>query len=73
MMGFYGFVWGLYGLVMVSLFVGGLTALVVWAVRAFAGPGTSRQDPALDVLERRLAAGEISAEEYQQARRTLQR
>lgn len=71
MMGLYGFGWGLPGLVMMLLFVGGLVAVAVWAVRAFAGPNTPRQDSALDVLGRRLAAGEISVEEYEQARRAL--
>lgn len=72
MMGLYGFGWGLYGLVMMLLFVGGLAAVAVWAVRAFAGSSTPRQDSARDVLARRLAAGEISAEEFEQARRALQ-
>ncbi|MDR0358532.1 MAG: SHOCT domain-containing protein [bacterium] len=71
-MGLYGFGWGVYGQVMMLLLVGGLVAAAVWAVRAFAGSSTPRPDSALDVLDRRLAAGEISAEEHEQARRALQ-
>jgi hypothetical protein len=60
MMGSHGFGWGLHGLVTMLLFAGGLVAPAAWAVRAFAGSGTSRQDSALDVLDRRLGDGEIS-------------
>ena len=56
-MGLYGFGWGLYGVVMMLLFVAGLVAVAVWAVRAFTGSSTPRPDSALDVLDRRLAAG----------------
>jgi uncharacterized membrane protein len=55
---------------MMVLFWGGVIALVVFAVRAFAGPrGT---DQAIDVLRRRLASGEISLEDYEKTRKALQ-
>jgi putative membrane protein len=55
---------------MMVLFWGGIIALVVFAVRAFAGPrGT---DQAVDVLRRRLASGEISQEDYEKTRKALQ-
>jgi len=55
---------------MMVLFWGGIIALVVFAVRAFARPrGT---DQAIDVLRRRLASGEISQEDYEKTRKALQ-
>ena len=57
---------------MMLLFFGGLTALAIWAVRTFSGPRPSGQESPLDVLKRRLAAGEISAEEYEKTRRVRQ-
>ena len=75
MMGFYygpgvaGWMW-LVGMVMMLLFWGGLAALIVWAVRAFARP--DRGESADDILKRRLAAGQISQEEYEKTRRLLQ-
>jgi putative membrane protein len=64
----------------------GITALVVWAVRATdrqaypagapssptaAPPATARETP-LEILARRFASGEITAEEYQRARDLLE-
>jgi putative membrane protein len=62
------------------LFLAGLVLLVVWFVRAMTGPGSmhralSAPPPApespLDILRRRFAAGEISAEDFQKARDLL--
>ena len=55
---------------MMLLFWGGVIVLGVWAIRSFAG---SRQtgDGALDVLRRRLAAGEITPEEYEKTKKAL--
>ncbi len=52
------------------IFLGGLVALVVWAIWALVGtPSRANQQPPadrpLEVLRRRLAAGEISQEEYE--------
>ena len=60
------------GPLMMLLFWGGLIVLVVWAVRGFSGRPRTGADSALDILKRRLAAGEISADEYEQARKVLQ-
>ncbi len=49
---------------------GGLLAVAVWAIRAFAGSG--RQSDAIAILRRRLAAGEISQEEFEKTKRILQ-
>ncbi len=54
----------------------GIVLLVIWAVRAL--PGTSflrspaaTAEPPLDILARRFAAGEITAEEYVRSRELL--
>lgn len=73
MMGMYGFGPGamlLSGLTML-LFWGGLIVLVVWGVGQFNG-GRSRPEDPTAILKRRLASGEITQEQYEQARRALQ-
>jgi uncharacterized membrane protein len=74
MMGYYGFgtqwwMW-LVSFAMMLLFWGGLALLVVWAVNAFTHQGRS-QESADDILRRRLAAGQISQEDYEKTRRAL--
>lgn len=55
----------------------GVVALVIWGIRALAGPGVAHsmpqgaQESAADVLKRRYAAGEIDATEFEQKRRDL--
>jgi len=76
MMGFDGYgaspwMWILGSLVMI-LFGGGLIVLVVWAIRAAGGSRSGSSDNALEVLKRRLAAGEITQDEYEKTRRVLQ-
>ena len=56
---------------MMLLFWGGVIALAVFAVRAFTGP-KSTGDPAIETLRRRLAAGEISQDDFDKTKRTLQ-
>jgi len=51
---------------------GGIAALVVWAVRS---GGTGRDQPqltALEILERRLASGDITRHEYDELRALLE-
>lgn len=55
---------------MMVLFWAGIIALAVWAIRSFLGLKQTG-DPALDVLRRRLAAGEISQEEFEKTKRVL--
>lgn len=55
---------------MMVFFWGGLIALVVIAIRAFSRP-TSGGDSGLDTLRQRLAAGEISQEEFEKTKRVL--
>jgi putative membrane protein len=61
----------LWMLPMMLLFWGGVVALVIWSIRSFTGP-RSTVDPAIDTLRRRLAAGEISQEEFDKTKRILQ-
>jgi putative membrane protein len=69
--GAYSWPWpGVIWLLAVVLFWAGLIALLVWAVRSSAGPRRGG-DTALEVLRRRLAAGEITEEEYERIRRLL--
>ncbi len=75
MMGFesYGsspWMWGLGGLMMV-LFWGGLILLAVWAVKTIGGRRAASSSSALEVLGTRLAAGEITRDEYEETRRVL--
>jgi putative membrane protein len=58
----------------------GVVALVIWGVKALAGPTAAHSVPlvsqvppesAADVLKRRYAAGEIDAAEFEQKRRDL--
>lgn len=61
----------LWMLPMMLLFWGGVIALAVFAVRAYSGPRRSG-DPAIETLRRRLAAGEISQEDFDKTKRILQ-
>ncbi len=56
--------------VMMLIFWGGVIAVAVWAIRS--GLGSRRENDALDVLRRRLAAGEISQEDFEKTKRILQ-
>jgi putative membrane protein len=55
---------------MMVIFWGGVIAVAVWAIRS--GLGSRRENDALDVLRRRLAAGEISQEDFEKTKRILQ-
>lgn len=53
-----------------ALFLCGVILLGMWAVRG--ASGTKRTgDAAVDLLRRRLAAGEISPEDYEKTRKAL--
>lgn len=82
-----GFGWGLAGggwllLLFGLLILIGLALLVIWAVRAFSGhertgagaPPSSQVSPhdeAIAIAKRRLAAGEITPEQYQEIMKAL--
>src|SRR5438034_11483357 len=76
MMGFDGYgmspwMWGVMSLVMVVV-LAGVSVLIVWAVRTIGGPRPISSDSPLDVLKRRLAAGEITQDAYERTRRLVQ-
>ena len=69
--GYYdGWSWLLMAGMMVLLW-GGVAALIVLVARAVMGP-KSGGDQAMDTLRRRLASGEISKEEFENTRRSVQ-
>jgi putative membrane protein len=69
--------WGWVGMLFMLLFWFGLIALIVWAIgngRAGMTPTTSEGrsgDHALAILRERFVRGELTSEEYEQARKTL--
>ena len=67
-----GYGWGMMlgGSLMMLLFWGGLALLIVLVVRGFGGP--RQVDTTSETLRRRLAAGEITVEEYDRTRKMLQ-
>jgi len=54
----------------IVLFSGVIIALAVFAFRSFTGGDGN--DPAMDVLRRRFASGEITQDEFEKTRRALQ-
>ncbi|HEX6543258.1 MAG TPA: SHOCT domain-containing protein [Ktedonobacterales bacterium] len=70
--GGYGWPWpGIIWVIGFLLFWGALLALLIWAVRSSTGSHRPHDTPK-DVLRRRLAAGEISEEEYERLRKILE-
>ncbi len=70
--GMYGGGW-LIGMGMMLFFWVAVILLVIWAMRSlFPRQSHSEGGRALEVLQRRYAAGEINAAEYEQARSRLQ-
>jgi uncharacterized membrane protein len=63
------------------LFLAGVLLLIIWLVRAMSGPSSMRHgynappaaapESPMEILRRRFAAGEISAEDFQKARDLL--
>ena len=62
----------IFGVLTMLLFWGGVAALVVIFVRSFGGPRQAHSDSAMDTLRRRLAAGEITQEEFERIRKVIQ-
>lgn len=75
MMGGYGLMAGMgwLGILTMALFWIGIVALVVWGLsNLFPGRQLRTEPDALEILRRRFANGEISREEFEQARVALQ-
>ncbi|MBI4234349.1 MAG: SHOCT domain-containing protein [Chloroflexi bacterium] len=66
--------WGLFGLLWMLVFWGGIIFVVVWAVRRLtehpADRGAARPSP-LDIARERYARGEITREQFEQLKRDL--
>ena len=60
------------GILMMLLFWGGIAALVIFLVRALGGSRQGHPESAMDTLRRRLAAGEITQEEFERIRKVIQ-
>jgi len=65
--------WMIFGGIWLVLFLGGLIALIAWAIKKATGPGegTRRTNP-LDIARERYAKGEITRDEFEQIRKDLQ-
>ncbi|WKZ82303.1 MAG: SHOCT domain-containing protein [Acidimicrobiia bacterium] len=61
---------GFFGWTMMVVFWGAVVALAVWAIRSTRTRPSESRSGALDILERRFAAGEIDRDEFE-ARRAL--
>ena len=65
-----GFGWP--GRLLTALFWAGVIVLAIWAFsKLFAAQSGGGEGDALEILRRRYARGEISREEFEQARETL--
>lgn len=62
---------GLAGMTYSLLFMVAIVMALIWAVRILAS-APQREPQAIEILERRLAAGEISQADYEQVKRALQ-
>jgi putative membrane protein len=69
-----GYGWGMaiFGALMMLLFWGGIAAAIVVLIRSLSGSRLAPNDNAMETLRRRLAAGEITSEEFEQIRKILQ-
>jgi putative membrane protein len=70
-----GWGWAILGMFWMVLFWGVIIGLIVWAVKQFTrdrrGDSVSPETP-LEIAQKRLARGEISKEEFEELRATLQ-
>ncbi|WP_026212535.1 hypothetical protein [Longispora albida] len=67
----YGYGPGMGWMLVMSLLWAGLLAAAVWTVVRLAGPGTPgrrREETPAEILDRRLAAGEIDPQSYDDIR-----
>jgi putative membrane protein len=70
-----GWGWAVFGMFWMVLFWGVIIGLIVWAVKQFSGDrrgdSVSPETP-LEIAQKRLARGEITQEEFEELRATLQ-
>jgi putative membrane protein len=69
-----GYGWGmaLFGALMMLLFWGVIALAIVYLVRSLGESRPRHNDGAMDTLRRRLAAGEITSEEFERISKVLQ-
>jgi putative membrane protein len=72
----YGMMGGLwpFGMLFTALFWIAVFALVIWAIRRLTASGKTAHAPAeshVDILKRRLAAGEITTDEFTRLKKTI--
>jgi len=74
MMDWYGGDWGgtIWMVLIMIVLWGGLIAVAVWAIGRLTGGDDVAFESPRQILDRRLAAGEIDAEHYGEARRLLE-
>jgi len=68
--GVFGWIWMIGGLLVMI----GVVVLIVWAISAMSRGGASREPERprpLDILRERYARGEITQQEFEQAKKTL--
>lgn len=70
MWGYYGGLGWIWMAAVMVLFWGGIIVLGAFVIRSFTG--TKASDPAMDILRRRLANGEITPDEFEKMRKALQ-
>jgi putative membrane protein len=63
---------GFFGWSMMIVFWGAVVFLVSWAIRALGASRSDTTSSALEVLQRRYAAGEIDRDEFEERRRLLE-
>lgn len=63
---------GFFGWTTMIVFWVAVVVLLVWGIRAAQISGSGTRPDALDVLERRLAAGEIDPAEFEERRELLE-
>lgn len=71
-----GWGWGVLGMVWMLVFWVMIIGLIAWAVRQFSGGRrgeSGESESPLEIAQKRLARGEISREEFEELRVTLQR
>lgn len=68
----YGMGHGLLGGAFMLVFWGAVIAVIVVAVRWLSDRGPTKKSSALDILQERLAKGEIDAEEYSLRKKALE-
>ncbi len=67
-----GWAMWIFGVLTMLFFWGGIVALVIFLVRGLGGSRQGHPDSAMDTLRRRLAAGEITQEEFERIRKVIQ-